>query len=255
MILFNGLLVGPTSKLMDLLDDACLFELLVRLHYADLVNICKVYNKLHRITCTPHFQECWNKYNILTQVVEIGDNIMHKQYDRLNNRQGKTLTYNRKGALIEETNWIHGYKHGEAMTYKSSGNRFGQFKIHYDNDAIHGPALFVSESGDVEHYVYKNDKRHGLAKCYKTDGTIYFEEYIDDNSSGFYLKWSPNGQRLLMETRGRSGGIIYRSFNENGVKRQEYTLVNGHIDGVYKSWDENSKLVCENFYEKGVFVK
>ena len=53
-----------------LLDWSSLFELLVRLHYEDLINLCKVRNYLYRITCTPHFQAEWKKYNISVQILK-----------------------------------------------------------------------------------------------------------------------------------------------------------------------------------------
>jgi hypothetical protein len=76
-----------------LLDKSSLFALLVRMHYPDLVNLCKVQNYLYEITTTPWFQQEWKKYNIKMIVEEKDSELRHSECDRLGNWHGLTTIY------------------------------------------------------------------------------------------------------------------------------------------------------------------
>ena len=77
----------------SLLDQACLFYLLVRLHYEDLMNLCKARSYLWKIVCTPFFQESWKKYNIKTVETKTNNEVINTDMDRLGKKHSRRYIY------------------------------------------------------------------------------------------------------------------------------------------------------------------
>jgi len=92
----------------SLLDKDSLFFFLSRLHYPDLISLCKAYNYLWKITCTSYFQEKWKEYNIRTV------NLSHDKYrrtvqiDRLQVKHGSTYDGSYNGYAVRTEEYIQG---------------------------------------------------------------------------------------------------------------------------------------------------
>lgn len=87
----------------EILAKDTLFEVLIRMHYSDLINFKIAYPKVLSMTETSYFKERWNAYNIrsethTTQKCRIAGHppvsyVWEVQMDRLRNLHGKGHKY------------------------------------------------------------------------------------------------------------------------------------------------------------------
>lgn len=157
---FHSFNRNSMNTYLSLLDRSSIFELLLRLHYPDLIAVCKSHNYLYKITTTPWFQEKWKEYNITTEIVvtrgyynEI-DIIQHKQVDRQGMKHGLTLAYFENGFLLSKCDYIQDVKNGYETVYVEDSARY-----------------YVTP--------YVNDMKHGQEMRYYEDDTIIYTSYID----------------------------------------------------------------------------
>jgi hypothetical protein len=81
------------TTFLGFLDKSSIFQLLLRVHYEDLMNLCKARTYVWRITCTPYLQECWKKYNITTVETKTINSFITCETDRLDRSHGTTYVY------------------------------------------------------------------------------------------------------------------------------------------------------------------
>jgi antitoxin component YwqK of YwqJK toxin-antitoxin module len=97
--------------------------------------------------------------------------------------------------------------------------------------------------------------RNGLTKIYWENGNlrqIYKAPYCDE-INGRCLFWSEDKALLAVENYKdgfKTGLQTY--YNNNGNKILEYTQINDELEGDYKEWDSNCKLITSKFYVDGV---
>ena len=242
---------------MDRLDDACLFELLVRLNYQDLVNLCKVYNKLYKISMTPHFQECWKKHNITK--VETETSIKH--FDKSNKLHGKFIVKNSNDGIREETDYVQDLLHGKSIIYIYGLKR--KVKTYVGNFQ-HG--LTICYLGDYEspryddpflthHQSFYNGKQHGLTRTYNLNGEHAFIQYKHNILHGKCFNWWPNGGLKTIATYSQGINKYRRiDIDENGRKRRDYGRHNNQLDGSYKTWNADGEMTGDHVYLNGIRI-
>lgn len=229
-----------------LLDSASLFCLLVRLHYEDLMNLCKARCYLWKIVCTPYFQEEWKKYNIKVEImrtIEYDDSdhemdlIEHREVDRLQRQHGVTTSYDEKdGTLYLKCDYIQDIKEGCEIQYE---NDLPRYIRRFVNGVRHGQMRAYHDNG-YSTYSWVNGEMHGIDW---THG-YYLEEIQHSFHHGISVKWYPTGglSHMGFYCRGRKHGV-QREWYENGIKQREYTMVNGYNKGPSYQWDESGELI------------
>ena len=236
---------------LSLLDDACLFELLVRLHYEDLVNMCRTYNSLYKITCNTYFQESWNEYNITIQVITgpRGEVVCHKPVDRLNKIHGTRLDYD-DGKLYEQIEYIQDLIQGRIIY----GAYYDKYEPHV-NDLRHGVTVYQYDSGNKHYFPYVNGVFHGLQRAYCIGGECFIQELNGGDRHGLYFAWHENGARYrrVRYVRGHESGKCVEWYN-SGVKQSEYYYKNGVFHGSFKAWNSNGEVTMDSQYVDGKLV-
>ena len=177
------------------LDDASLFELLKRLHYEDLINLCKTRRYLYKIICTPFFQESWKKYNIsiVTSVKAYQKRV--DEVDRNGLKHGVCRLYNVKNnELLAEVEHIQGLRCGLGK-YWADGIHFIDTFV---SDKPHGSSV-VYWHDKVEYQSYIEGKQQGLIRSYYKDGRRYWAESQDSHYHGKVIQWNSNGTLQQIE--------------------------------------------------------
>ena len=246
------------NSYLELLDLGALFEILVRTHYQDLVNICMVYNELYKITCTPHFQECWKKHNITK--VETETSIKH--LDRSGKLHGKFIVKNVKGIIQEESDCIQGQLHGKNIIYIDGIKRKEKT---YVNNVEHGTTICYfgdyeanhSDSAWTNYQGFANGHKHGLSRTYDLHGAHQFVQYNNGFLQGKSFTWWPNGSLKTITTYIR-GNRNFRliDIDDKGRKLREFGMINNKYEGAYKTWNvETGKLRGHCVYLNGIVIQ
>jgi antitoxin component YwqK of YwqJK toxin-antitoxin module len=211
---------------IDILDDACLFSLLIRLQYNDLLNICRAKPYLWRITCTPWFQESWQKYNVRTEV--LGD--MSIQLDLYGKRHGKFKRYTNNGKLIEEIDYVNDVMTGYHNTYRNRRSDLIKQSIPYVNGIRHGIHVIYHNDDDIEYKPFINGKLTGIVKYHHGTGVRTWTEFVDGRAHGKSIRWYHNGslEYLRHFNFGKLHGIS-RHWHNNGTKLMENTHAHGTL--------------------------
>jgi antitoxin component YwqK of YwqJK toxin-antitoxin module len=249
---------------LKLLDDACLFSLLVRLHYPDLINICKAYNKLYKISVTPWFQSEWVAYNIKV-ITECGYDrqamthrlicvVRHICVDRLGKNHGKSISYVESTCVIlRSENYIHGKQNGLTTCYNrwepSDEGADIRFDVNYTDGKKHGLCIVEKLNGTFKYQVFVDGLLNGLCRTHHSDGRRTFKEFVNGIQHGKYIKWFSNGAIHSKATKvnNQKTGRYVEFFN-NGQKDLEYTKRDGQFVGSYKTWLRDGTLLDEIMY-------
>lgn len=230
---------------LGFLDKASLFELLLRFHYIDLWNLCKVRTYLYKIITTEYFQEEWKKYNITTVIGAI----TQTDIDRSDLQHGKTISISI--SEINEIDYVQDKIHGLYKVKKKNGDLVEVAT--YVEHMQHGRTTQYKGDGGVIYLSYVNDKLHGVCKRDNSasGGHIHMVEYADDLKNGLQLSWFPSAgrQQMYRWKEGKMHGL-YREWFENGVKKEESTYVEGKYHGSYKRWNELGKLTHDEIRDK-----
>lgn len=236
---------------LDLLNRDCLFEIGVRAHYPDLVNLCQVKPELKDISISPHFQEQWRKHNIRMEFKLI--DIFHREdrkVDRRGHRHGLCRDYNpvynarnsecyyvndiqhgpctvwrqRPYTKLSQCMYIHGRQLGIYITWKKTG----ALKTIIFKSARPSEKLHISFYGEIEievlHGIY-GDSYDAAAM----DQTIHkLETYDADQLNGQSICFYPDGQ---IKT-----DAMYKD---------------DQLDGDFKEYDQQYKLIRHTIYVDG----
>lgn len=256
----------PVNTYFGFLDRASLFQLLLRLHYPDLINICKSQPYLYKITCTPHFQEEWKKYNITTIQKASKDQKDTTEVDRCNIKHGDHIVYFMDGTILAVFPYIQNVKHGDTTQYFKDGRILRQTFI---NGVENGCRTYEHPNeGIYSHENYVNGQCHGLWRFYADDwirwreheyGQIsgkviqwhrtgafhYIETYKQGKKIGKQIYWYPNGYKhkeMITDIHGDSYRY-YREWYENGNKKKEFDKPTGSWHSTYREWDPNGNLI------------
>jgi len=112
------------------------------------------------------------------------------------------------------------------------------------------------QTGELESEVmYVNGKRHGTYTYYYRNGQVsYTEDYKNGVVHGFKRGYYPGGQ-LELETFVLDGYHQYSTlFWPNGIKKVEmlYAHTNNKLNGPFKRYSNDGKLILECTYINGV---
>lgn len=173
----------------SLLDDASVFYLLIRVHYEDLMNLCKAYNSLWKLVCTPHFQIEWKAYNIQTVETPLINGLITVELDRLHKAHGRVREYKNNRLYkesiyindVEQYRQIHGFGHIETSTYS------------YIGDTEYKTVIREYHNGEWSQICYKDNIPSGLCQYYDKDQCWFWKTFVDGNMHGLYVSFHPNG--------------------------------------------------------------
>jgi antitoxin component YwqK of YwqJK toxin-antitoxin module len=227
-----------TNTLLGMLDQSSLFQLLVRLHYPDLINLCKSRNYLYKITCTEWFIDSWKKYNVWTKSIKPASrHIIFREVDRLGVKHGLTQKY-REGTMSDVLNELIEntiYHQGIIQSSNIYSPVLQSYTYTYIDDIQY--INIVSYNTFCTIYdLYKNKWRCGLQKIYYEDGVIIWDEHngsglgLWHGRHGVYIKWWPHGGLKKMGTYkyGKKNGIFHK-WSVDGQKEYQRTYINDVI--------------------------
>ena len=235
-----------------LLDRASLFSLLVRLHYEDLINLCKAHGYLWKLICTNWFQAEWKRYNIHIEITKeiwpsLADETVsityHKEVDRLGLEHGKSIGYFPDGTIAYEYSFDQGIKHGTFIEHVSEGHTV---VTTFENGINHGPSIVYFDDGSIRYSTYVNGVRQGLCRDQQADSSTW-TNYQNNNCNGFVCKWDIDGKIRLM---GFSNGMTYRKsyryqYHPNGRLKKSFLSAHGiHVKTL--EYDELGVLLITN---------
>ena len=182
-----------------LLDGASLFSLLVRLHYEDLMNLCKSRRYLWKITSTHWFQEKWKEYNVKT----VDTDYATMEIDRLGITHGRTERY-----LYGDRRILAIQQYHQGLIQSSVEFIIINKTVTYTYiDGIQYDSAISHDENRISYRSNKNHLAHGLYKDYYADGRINWTEYDETQFHGLRIKWRPNGS-LKKIVRYRNGILI-----------------------------------------------
>lgn len=81
-----------------------------------------------------------------------------------------------------------------------------------------------------------------------SENEVLFEEYIRANPDDFITDGA--GKKLSTQLRG-----TFKTHFDSGHLKNEFTLKNGYLEGVFKVYSEESILLKDEFYENGVLTE
>jgi antitoxin component YwqK of YwqJK toxin-antitoxin module len=231
---------------LSLLDDASLFSLLLRLHYPDLVNLCKSHNYLYKITCTTWFQKEWKRYNIQTRIGYKDEDKSYKveiDVDRLGNTHGKVTIYDKNNKMIKQYACVQNVVNG--LYIERIANQMGKDACVVDGLA-HG--LTTQYHSDCTEYIsYRGGIRHGITRRYYPDDNVSnLEDYTDGLQHGIQIDWWSHGEiaHISYYKKGKRHGKETWWYSDGKIRRQSY-----HREGRLIStqeWNMQGQLIKNN---------
>jgi antitoxin component YwqK of YwqJK toxin-antitoxin module len=204
------------------------------------MNLCKTKNYLWKITCTPHFQEAWKKYNIRVETYRFKES----EVDRLGRGHGKAIldTLNVGTAEIQ---YFQGVRHGLTIENETGLRK----EIMYVGGVKQGLTKHIYNNNNVDEYSYINNRKTGLYKQYDFDHEehIEWQELIDGSLHGKQYRWDEFGSLTDINTYvdGLQHGISIHRID--GVKREERVYNKSGLLN-YTTWDNSGKLLASHKY-------
>ena len=164
------------------------------------------------------------------------------------------IFYNSTGDTLSKINYILGKKNGyyyEYVTDRSKPENIGN---------ITSKELFVNDIKEGQAYYYYNNG--------KIKETI---NYGKDKPDGISIEYAEDG-RIITIKRYSKGSLVERQkvnrYDDNNIKigewldfyegikvKSESNYKNGLLDGYYKEYNENGKLILTLLYDKGKLVE
>lgn len=218
----------------DLLDNASIFELLLRLSYTSLQNLLEAYPKLKIITVNnTYFDENWKKHNIKVEKGEF---------------QTGWAEWCKYTAEIDITN---GLKHGLYTIYDCDTHHVRKTK-HYIQDKRHGVETTYNDKNVVVYQVnWSNDKKQGVAHIYDRYGNLKQTlPYVLDLKEGISRFYKENKRCLIEYRKDKPHGKVISWF-ENGQRAAEETYRNGVTHGRVVEWYRTGIKYSVNIFNEG----
>lgn len=157
------------------------------------------------------------------------------------------IFYDQVGDTTEKINYYHGQKNGyQYKFYKSDNNKNRLYSRElYVNGQRNNMAYYYYENGNIKREVpYLNDKKQGLGFEYDINDNIISiiryrnNEIIEQENINHY------------NSEGEKDGI-WRNYYENGNIKDEKIYLNGKLNGYYKLYNEEGKLIEAIKYKSG----
>lgn len=146
---------------------------------------------------------------------------------------------------ISEEQYIGGKKNGLRTYWFQNGQK--KSETHYIDDMVNGSQI----------------------KWYKNGQKKEQRKYINGFPKGLFTSWYENGQKasevfidgiypVQQGIDGFGGGDKYEGieikWHSNGQKKSEGKYTDGIINGIWKQWDENGKLIKTEEYKNGKLI-
>lgn len=244
----------------NLLDNASVFEILVRLDYPSLINILGIYPELKlRITASPYFDEIWKKYNITVtsywaNMAEYGDVRHEFEKDNKGFNHGSYKKFNSKGTLIDTTEFVQGQLHGKFQQYTSDGILV-KYCVHEDGTK-HGPSINYYSDGTLQKYsYYVKGAQNGLTMYYRRDGTIWKKyNYANDERNGVWLDYQDDGTSTLSEYKDNVHHGKELQWWSNGGRKSDGHYVNGKRHGYFTTYAQTGHIIKTRYYQNDTLI-
>jgi antitoxin component YwqK of YwqJK toxin-antitoxin module len=164
------------------------------------------------------------------------------------------IFYNSVGDTTKKINYLLGKKNGYSFEYNTNRSQpeyVGKIlsKELYVNEIKEGKSYYFFNDGNLNFEVnYINNKRDGITVEYENDGRIV--------TILRYSKGSLNERdKINRYNEGGNKEGIWKEFYEGLKVRKEENYKNGLLDGYYKEYDVQGKLLITLLYDKGRLVK
>lgn len=202
----------------------------------------------------------YNRHKTKTEVYDKNYNLISENFfDTLEHRLNRAIEKNETGKTIyvyESNNQIN-----TSISYYDSG-RLSRINIFDDkeNHIIYEVLYDSTGKVDIEtNYIYKDSILH--KKSYYTHTNQKALEYFEGNKPTSYLEYHLDGKIRI------KGTILGMPINH--VDKWQYYYANGNLEkevfysktnpnyksGIWKYWDENGKLIKQEWYENGELKK
>jgi antitoxin component YwqK of YwqJK toxin-antitoxin module len=218
----NCLASKATHTYLSFLDHASSFHLLIRLHYEDLMNLCKIRPYLWKLVYTPWFQEKWKEYNITTVENETKSDL--REIDRLGRKHGRVVVVYERDLSGKEQIYSN-----NVLQWSQLKDNYGSTTVTYtylDRD-VYKREIVEHCDGERSYICYKNNLRHGLTRFCDTASGWTWVSFVNGKQHGLAVRWFPNGTRQYMGRmeNDRWLGTHYR-WLINGIleKKTEFTI-------------------------------
>jgi len=162
--------------------------------------------------------------------------------------------YNNTGELTQQINYKIGEKSGYSIRYSydnplKPGRPTMISKELYVNGKKEGRSYYYYTTGELKQIVlYRDGKKHGLAREYSRDSTLITVMDYNDN----YLV---NRERInRRDEQGRKQGT-FREYYESGRIKREVNYLDDQMHGYYREFNGNSELVMAMRYERGKIIE
>ena len=174
---------------------------------------------------------------------------------------------NRKNFLLDST-WIFYGSSGDTISKISY--LLGKNGYFWTYNTDRSRPEYIGKVLSKELYV--NDKKEGLSYYNYPDGRLKETvNYLDDDRDGYSIEYAQDG-RIITIKRYSKGSLVERQklnrYDDNGVKIGEWeefyegikvktnaNYVKGVLDGYYKEYDEQGKLILTLLYNNGKLVQ
>lgn len=136
---------------------------------------------------------------------------------------------NPDGKIIEEGFVENGQKTGQWTTYNEDNN-LPKFIANYSNGLYNGTLIEFNKRGQIEKMTsYVNNELDGMYGVYKFGRTVETVNY----------------------NKGKMDGVYRKYFNNKDDIQEERTYKNGVLDGPFRYYNEEGKVVLEYEYKNG----
>lgn len=211
-------------------------------------------------------QGSWSFYNSKGKLI--------KKEEYVNNlKQGKSVSYDSTGILIKETNYKSNKKNGlEFVMFKSL--KQPKFIYNYYNNLKHGLNKEFDSLGNIISLLNyemgmiikkeeinrfdRDHKKHGIWKTFFPNDKVKSEQvYFHGNLNGTSKKYNSNGGLKSVENFNKGEEvkpIAKKDLKITKTKNAEGYTLKGVIKneikhGLFKVYDENNKLIKQEFYK------
>jgi antitoxin component YwqK of YwqJK toxin-antitoxin module len=183
--------------------------------------------------------------------------LVRENNDKLNytetevDRQGLKHGFSRghkHGILVTELTYIQDILNGYRIEWNSDGK---QTRVEsYVNGLLHGLSMSVYTDRSTGYQSFVNNETEGLYIEKYDDQWVTLLQYKDGNLHGKAYCWYLDGtlKHINCWVNGvKKGKQTY--FHDNGIKRQEYTLINEFpcvYDGPIKEWNRAGIPIIPN---------
>ncbi len=160
------------------------------------------------------------------------------------------LFYNQKGEVTEKIDYKYGKKNGYSIQYNYDKSPEGVIiaKELYVNDKKQGKAFYFHINGIIkEELTYVDGKRQGNAREYDESGKLVM--LLEYNNNFLVSRERIN----RTDSQGLKQGS-WKIFYENGLLYREMYYVNDMLDGIYREYNPEGKLILFLKYKQGKLV-